>query len=96
MWTERRAESADNYAGVLVALEDAHLHSYSHRLRHRTNCHPTSDDDLTAEEDIVKMDGDDEGTAMLDMSVPEYSIEGLRREVRKGGRSEKWTSYECE
>ncbi|KAK1754530.1 hypothetical protein QBC47DRAFT_384162 [Echria macrotheca] len=97
MWTGRRVESVDAYSGVLVSLDEAHLHSHSYRLLRRR---PTADDlseedDGAAEDDVVKaVGGDDEGTAMLEMSAPEYSIEGLRKEVRRGGKGEKWTAYE--
>ncbi|KAK0643068.1 hypothetical protein B0T16DRAFT_391661 [Cercophora newfieldiana] len=97
MWTERRTESASSYPGVLVALEDAHLHSHTYRLRRRPGI-AESPDEVTSEdddsEDVIKVDGEHEGTAMLEMSVPEYSVEGLRREVRRGGKGEKWTDYE--
>lgn len=97
LWTGRRIESVDDYAGVLVSLEDAPLHGHTYRLRRRPGFDGSSDDDAALDdcaEGGVKVDGDDEGTAMLDMSVPEYSIEGLRKEVRKGGKGEKWTAYE--
>jgi len=98
MWSERRTESVTNYSGVLVALEDAHLHSHSYRLRRRPGFTESSDDEGASDdgsEGVIKVDGEHEGTAMLEMRAPEYSIEGLRREVRRGGKGEKFTAYEC-
>ena len=100
LWAGRRVTSVDDYAGVLVPLDEAHLHSHSYRLGRRTSLRESSEDDTTLEEgaddgDGVKVPGEDEGTAMLEMtSAPEYSIEGLRKEVRRGGKGEKWTDYE--
>ena len=101
LWPGRRIESVDDYAGVLVALEDAHLHSHTYRLRRRAGFAESLvlGDDAASDdcvEGVVKVGSEDEGTAMLDMSVPEYSIEGLRREVRRGAKGEKWTAYESE
>ncbi|KAK3360065.1 major facilitator superfamily domain-containing protein [Lasiosphaeria hispida] len=96
LWTGRRTQTVDDYTGVLVALEDAHPHSHSYRLGRRAGFESSDDD--SAEEDGGGGGGkdgcDDEGTAMLEMSIPEYSIEGLRREVRRGAKGEKWTAYE--
>ncbi|KAK0719707.1 major facilitator superfamily domain-containing protein [Lasiosphaeris hirsuta] len=97
LWTGRRNETVDDYSGVLVALEDAHPHSHSYRLGRRAGFDDSSDDESASDDGSGgggKAGGDDEGTAMLEMSVPEYSIEGLRREVRRGGKGEKWTDYE--
>ena len=101
LWTGRRATSVDDYAGVLVSLDEAHLHSHTYRLRRRPGFDDSSEDDIALEEgagdgDGVKISGEDEGTAMLEMGAPEYSIEGLRKEVRSGGKGEKWTAYESE
>jgi len=90
MWTGHRIESVDDYSGVLVELDEAHLHSHSYRLRRPTGFDDACDDDDGAPTKV----GDDEGTAMLDMRAPEYSIEGLRNEVRRGAKGEKWTAYE--
>ncbi|KAH6630920.1 major facilitator superfamily domain-containing protein [Chaetomium sp. MPI-SDFR-AT-0129] len=48
------------------------------------------------EEDDEDKDGEDGDTTMLVMTggAGEYSVEGLRREVRKGRRGEGWTGYE--
>lgn len=101
LWTgRRRATSVDDYPGVLVSLDEAHLHSHTHGLRRRPGYDGhSSEDDIALEEgagdgDAAKVAGEDEATAMLDMSAPEYSIEGLRREVRSGAKGERWTAYE--
>jgi hypothetical protein len=39
-------------------------------------------------------DGESESRGMLEMSAAEYTIEGLRKETRRGGR--RWTEYERE
>lgn len=110
-WTTRRPESAvANFPGVLIPLEEAHLHSHSYRTRRRAVVESEgllngdADVDPSADTSSGK-DGDDEGTTMLlEMDVPEYSIQGLRAEVRRGsgggkrshggGGGEKWTTYE--
>lgn len=92
-----RTESTSDYAGVLIPLNEAHLHSHSARIgrcefeERRSNS--SSDDDDEAELEAAK-DGEHEGTGMLQMSAAEYTIEGLRREVRKGERGRTWTEYE--
>ncbi|KAM7213055.1 Major facilitator superfamily domain containing protein [Rhypophila decipiens] len=107
-WTSRRPESVTNFPGVLIPLDEAHLHSHTYRSRRRLVIE--SEDLLNDEETGISengsgsggKDGDDEATSMLEMDVPEYSIEGLRREVRRGtggsgkgtGGGEKWTAYE--
>ncbi|KAK4104111.1 MFS general substrate transporter [Parathielavia hyrcaniae] len=95
-WAWRQAETAADYAAVVVPLEEAHQHSHSYRSRPRPNPEePLDDEALTGDEDMDK-DADDEDTTMLVMSnaAAEYSIEGLRREVRRGKRGENWTPYE--
>ncbi|KAK3377844.1 major facilitator superfamily domain-containing protein [Podospora didyma] len=104
LWSGRRAESVDDYAGVLIELEEAHLHSHKHRSGRRTELNEflvDDDDDDYGDSNHHgggrgKIGGDDdEVTGMLDMSVAEYSIEGLRKEVRQGaGKGETWTAYE--
>ena len=98
-WSGYRSESVDDYPGVLVALEEAHLHSHTSRSR------PISDldDGLPGPNGEGghhhKDPADDEDTGMLlEMGTePEYSIGGLRREVRRGNKGgEKWTDYESE
>ncbi|KAF3762941.1 MFS general substrate transporter [Cryphonectria parasitica EP155] len=79
-----RPESTADYTGVLIPLDRAHLHSHSARCGQ-----------VEYEEDrrvgsagsgVGRGRGGgrrDEGAAMLEMSAAEYSIEGLRREVRR-------------
>lgn len=92
LWTGRRTESVDDYAGVLVPLEEAHLHSHSARSGHCEYEEVPDDASDAGEDDAAK--GQDDGTGMLLMSAAEYSIEGLRREVRRGGKGRTWTEYE--
>jgi hypothetical protein len=96
IWTGRRTESVEDYAGVLISLQEAHLHSHSARTGH---CEYEEVPDDAASDagdvDAPKSRGD-EGTGMLLMSAAEYSIEGLRREVRRGGKGRMWTDYESE
>lgn len=84
-------ESVENYLGVVVPLEEAHLHSHSCRTgRTEFEERPTPDED---DDDDATKDAE-ERQGMLEMSAAEYSIEGLRKEVRKGkGES---TDYESE
>ncbi|KAL7824062.1 major facilitator superfamily domain-containing protein [Trichoderma gracile] len=88
-----RTESVDDYAGVLVSLEDAHLHSHSARVGRvefeAQDDSPEEDDD----DDEVDSAKDDQGEGMLLMNAAEYTIEGLRAEMRQGKRG-KWTDYE--
>lgn len=85
-------ESVNDYAGVLVPLVEAHLHSHSARTgRVEFEARePSPDGD---EEDAVKDDNDDESDGMLLMDAAEYTIEGLRKEMRRGKRGQ-WTEYE--
>lgn len=94
----RRADTAADYSAVVVPLEEAHQHSHAYRLRSRSDPEGQLDEDAFDDEGGVDKGGHDEGTAMLMTSSapPEYSIEGLRREVRRGGKGEKWTAYESE
>ncbi|GAB1314000.1 Sugar transporter [Madurella fahalii] len=92
--TRRRADTVDDFPGVLVPLDEAHLHSHSYRARGSSSERPPADDALD-DDDCRGKDGDGEDTGMLEMStIPEYSIEGLRKEVRRGGREKQWTAYE--
>ncbi|KAL2020905.1 hypothetical protein VTK56DRAFT_7792 [Thermocarpiscus australiensis] len=94
LWRRRRAEAGDDYAGVVVVpLDEAHLHSHSYRSR-TSDADGSLDDDAFGDRGRDK-DGDDEDTTMLVMNAaPEYSIEGLREEVRRGERGKQWTPYE--
>lgn len=80
-----RVESVHDYVGVLVSLEEAHLHSHSARTG-KCEFEDVRDEEsegLVDEEEAGK-DGDSgEGTGMLQMSAAEYTIEGLRMAVRK-------------
>jgi hypothetical protein len=94
LWTGRRTESVDDYAGVLIPLEEAHLHSHSARSGHSEYEEVPDEESDAGQDDATKVQ--DDGTGMLLMSAAEYSIEGLRREVRRGGKGRTWTDYECE
>ena len=111
-WNLSRHETVHNYAGVLVPLEEAHLHSYSARLgKTEFEETPGSADDHDYEAGMYEsgsgvgadaadkdqdQDLDNESTGMLQMSAAEYTIEGLRRDVRKGGGRAGLSEYECE
>lgn len=96
IWTSRRPESVDDYAGVLVSLEEAHLHSHSARTGHCEYEEVPDEAASDIDDNDVPKSRSDEGAGMLLMSAAEYSIEGLRREVRRGGKGRTWTDYECE
>jgi hypothetical protein len=91
-----RTESVHDYIGVLVPLEEAHLHSHSARTGkcEFEEAREDENEDLVDGEGAGKDGDQDEGTGMLQMSAAEYSIEGLRREVRKGERGQQGTEYE--
>lgn len=87
-----RTESVNNYEGVLVSLEEAHLHSHSARVgrvEFENQDESAGDDD----DDDVNSVKDDQGEGMLLMNAAEYTIEGLRAEMRQGKRGQ-WTDYE--
>ncbi|KAL2148747.1 hypothetical protein VTH82DRAFT_1894 [Thermothelomyces myriococcoides] len=101
--------TAIDYSSAVVPLDEAHRHSHSYRLRPRHESRERrgdgaddDDNDDDDDDDGADKDGDEgeegEGdTAMLVMTdvAAEYSIEGLRREVRRGRRGEdEWTAYE--
>ncbi|WQF88914.1 Putative major facilitator superfamily, MFS transporter superfamily [Colletotrichum destructivum] len=93
-----RPESVDNYVGVVVPLEEAHLHSHSARTgKCEFEERPSQDDSdgHVVENEDEDDDGKDQGESagMLEMSAAEYTIEGLRKEVRRGRRG-RWTEYE--
>ncbi|TKW51305.1 putative MFS-type transporter PB1E7.08c [Colletotrichum tanaceti] len=102
-----RPVSVDDYVGVVVPLEEAHLHSHSARTgKCEFEERPSQDDDGDGH-DVVEdgnrdrdqdedEDGKDQGESagMLEMSAAEYTIEGLRKEVRRGERGRRWTEYE--
>ncbi|KAI1173137.1 sugar transporter [Nemania sp. FL0916] len=103
-----RQESVNDYIGVLVPLEEAHLHSHSARCGkaefeadHHDNPYDVdADADAAGREDEETAlgasfkNGDHEGDGMLQMDAAEYTIEGLRRDVRKGEPGRRWTEYE--
>ncbi|OAA69624.1 sugar transporter [Cordyceps fumosorosea ARSEF 2679] len=93
-----RVESVDHYAGVLVPLEEAHLHSHSARTG-RVEFEARDfdlDDDDDDETGARKDRGDEEERAgMLEMDAAEYSIHGLRKAMRDGrGGGAQWSEYE--
>lgn len=83
-------ESVDDYTGVLVPLERAHLYSSSARAG-RTEFE-TRNAEGFEDGDEIKL-GDQESQGMLQMDAAEYTIEGLRKEMREGRKGE-WTTYE--
>ncbi|KAK1246714.1 hypothetical protein MKX08_000516 [Trichoderma sp. CBMAI-0020] len=85
-----RTESVDSYDGVLVPLEQAHLHSHSARVG---RVEFETQDESADDEDDVGSAKDDQGEGMLLMNAAEYTIEGLRAQMRQGKRGE-WTDYE--
>lgn len=99
-------ESVHDYIGVLVPLEEAHLHGHSARCgKTEFESRGSSDEDAISsiglDEEETELGaaykhGDHEGTGMLQMDVAEYTIEGLRRDMRKGETGRRWTEYECE
>ncbi|KAH8893182.1 MFS general substrate transporter [Thozetella sp. PMI_491] len=93
LWRPRPPESVNDYIGVLVPLDEAHLHSHSYRSG-RCEYEEVPDDNSSEDREGGKDAEDDEGRGMLEMSAAEYSIEGLRKEVRRGGKGRTWTAYE--
>lgn len=97
-----RPESVHDYVGVLVPLEQAHLHSHSARTG-KSEFEEARDDEesegLVDGEGAAKdgEQGNEEETGMLQMSAAEYTIEGLKKAVRKGERGQSVTEYtrEC-
>lgn len=85
-------ESVDDYVGVLVPLEQAHLYGQSAKSGKKARSQTQDDDQLDDEE---TKDGDYEMQGMLQKNVGGYTIEGLRREMREG-RQGRWTTYESE
>ncbi|KAI0156803.1 sugar transporter [Xylariaceae sp. FL1272] len=97
-----RRESVHDYVGVLIPLEEAHLHSHSARcgkteFEHARLSGDDFDPDAEDEENEFSTsfkNRENEGTGMLQMDAAEYTIEGLRRDVRKGEPGRRWTEYE--
>ncbi|KAF7560491.1 hypothetical protein G7046_g3661 [Stylonectria norvegica] len=86
-----KVESVDDYVGVLVPLEEAHLYSQTARSGKTEYEALDNDEAVEVSEEAKSMDSEREG--MLQMKAAEYSIEGLRRETREG-RGGQWTTYE--
>lgn len=91
------ASASADYSSVVIPLERAHLHSHSARCG-RTEYEEVPGADLEHEErgdddeeDEEGLKDGEEGRAMLEMNPAEYSIQGLRKEVRKkdGGGNER-------
>ncbi|KAH6899907.1 major facilitator superfamily domain-containing protein [Thelonectria olida] len=82
-------ESVDDYTGVLVPLDQAHRYTQSAKSKGKSRAQPDEEDDGIEE----TKDGDYEMQGMLHAKANEYSIEGLRREMREG-RQGQWTTYE--
>lgn len=87
------AGASADYSSVVIPLERAHLHSHSARCG-RTEYEEVPGADLENEEREDEEEGlkdGEEGRAMLEMNPAEYSIQGLRKEVRRsdGGGSER-------
>ncbi|KAI1751295.1 sugar transporter [Xylaria castorea] len=102
-----REESVHDYIGVLVPLEEAHFHSHSARCGKtefeedrrgsddgNTNADLDGDEDEETALGTSYKNSDNEGEGMLQMDAAEYTIEGLRRDVRKGEPGRRWTEYE--
>lgn len=107
--------SVDDYAGVLVPLEEAHLYSYTARTG-RSEYETLAQEDDNENDDEADDEDDDtannrrkdapadhdveasETAGMLPMQACEYTIAGLRAEVRRGPKSSQspWTNYERE
>lgn len=94
-----RTPPAESYAGVLIPLEQAHLHSHSARCgRAEYEEVPGDDEDDDPKYGRRGSAGSDETTGMLEMRAAEYSIAGLRKEVRRmdgGGGSEYESEFGC-
>ncbi|KAI8946590.1 sugar transporter [Xylaria longipes] len=99
-----RQESVHDYIGILVPLEEAHLHSHSARCGKAEfedrrgsddgNANLDGDEDEETALGTSYKNSDNEGEGMLQMDAAEYTIEGLRRDVRKGEPGPRWTEYE--
>ncbi|KAI1350654.1 sugar transporter [Xylaria sp. FL0043] len=100
-------ESVHDYIGVLVPLEEAHLHSYSARCGKAefeedrrgsgdayASAHLDDNEDEETAFRAAYKNSDNEGDGMLQMDAAEYTIDGLRRDARKGEPGRRWTEYE--
>jgi hypothetical protein len=82
-------ESVDDYIGVLVPLEEAHLYSQAAKAKNASNGAKREEGEM----DDLEMKEESEG--MLGGEAGEYTVEGLRKEMREGRRGQ-WTTYESE
>lgn len=82
-------ESVDDYIGVLVPLEEAHLYSQAAKAKSASHGGKQEENEM----DDLEMKEEREG--MLGGDAAEYTIEGLRKEMREGRRGQ-WTTYESE
>ncbi|CAG7560101.1 unnamed protein product [Fusarium equiseti] len=80
-------ESVDDYVGVLVPLEEAHLYSQAAKAKRASHGEKREEGEL----DDLEMKEEREG--MLGGDSAEYTVEGLRKEMREGRRGQ-WTTYE--
>ncbi|KAI2640244.1 sugar transporter [Xylaria nigripes] len=102
-------DSVHDYPGVLVPLDQAHLHSHSARrgkAEFEVDRHRSDDDSASADLDLNDYEDEEtalgttfkngvgEGAGMLQMDVAEYTIEGLRRDARRGEPGRRLTEYE--
>uniref|UniRef100_A0A8H7NGA2 Major facilitator superfamily (MFS) profile domain-containing protein n=1 Tax=Bionectria ochroleuca TaxID=29856 RepID=A0A8H7NGA2_BIOOC len=90
-WGLRHVESVDDYLSVLIPLDKAHLYSHSAK-QGRAGSASRREDAEVGDADEEK-DGENETSGMLHGHAGEYSIEGLRKEMRQGNQG-KWTSNE--
>ncbi|CAG9999628.1 unnamed protein product [Clonostachys byssicola] len=90
-WGLRHVESVDDYLSVLIPLDKAHL--YSHSAKQGRAGSASRRDDAEVGDGDEEKDGENETSGMLHGHAGEYSIEGLRKEMRQGNQG-KWTSNE--
>lgn len=91
---QRNAESVDDYLGVLIPLDQAHLYSHSARTG-KTEFEIPEEDGEPEDDPNAAKDEDEERQGMLHMKSAEYTLEGLRKEMRRGRKGD-WTTYESE
>lgn len=81
------ASAPADYSAVVIPLEQAHLHSHSARCGRAEyeevpGADPEEDGGGGGKDDDGE-EGEGEARGMLEMSAAEYSIAGLRKEVRR-------------
>ncbi|KAF4470659.1 MFS-type transporter [Fusarium albosuccineum] len=79
-------ESVDDYIGVLVPLDEAHLVSKATQAK-------DANQGEKLEGELDDLESKEERQGMLGGDPAEYTIEGLRKEMREG-RQGQWTTYE--